>query len=76
MYLHLALRHAGDREIVRDDDDRVTLTVQVDEELEDLVAGLGIQRARGLVGQEQRRAVGQRPGDRDALPLPARERIR
>src|SRR5512144_3241941 len=37
--LDLALRHGGDREVVRDDDDRVAVAVEVGEELEDLVAG-------------------------------------
>ena len=76
MDLDLALRHGGDREVVRDDDDRVALAVEVGEELEDLVAGLRVERARGLVGEQQRRPVGERAGDRDALPLAAGERGR
>ena len=34
-------------------------------------APLGVQRGRGLIGQDQRRLVGQRPCDRDALLLAA-----
>ena len=36
--------------------------------------GLRIERAGRLVGEEEGRAVRERPRDRDALPLPARER--
>ena len=74
--LDLALRHGGDREIVRDDDDRVALAVEVHEELEHLVARLLVERARGLVGEQQRRLVGERTRDRHALALPARKRRR
>src|SRR4029077_12746114 len=41
--LDLSLRHGRDGEVVRDDDDRVALAVQVGEELEHLVAGLLVE---------------------------------
>src|SRR5271154_7275823 len=43
--LDLAPRHPGDREVVRDDDDRVALAVQLGEKLEDFVARLRVERA-------------------------------
>jgi len=43
--LDLTLRHACDREIVRDDDDRVALAVQVDEELDaSAVDGISLRK--------------------------------
>src|SRR5262245_840714 len=71
--LDLPLRKRGDGKIVRDDHDRVSLPVELGEELEYFVAGLGIESARGLVGQQKRRPIGQGAGDRDSLPLTARK---
>ena len=48
--------------------------VQVAEQLQDGVGGVGVEVARRLVGQHQRRIVGQRAGDGRALLLAARER--
>ena len=42
-------------------------------QLDDLLAALGVERARRLVGQQQRGLVGQRAGDREPLALAARE---
>ena len=36
-------------------------------------AGGGVEVAGGLVGQHHRRAAGDRPGDGDSLPFPARQ---
>ena len=46
------------------------------EEVEDLAAGLGVEVARRLVGEQQGRLVDERAGDGDALPLAARQLIR
>ncbi len=46
------------------------------EQRQHFLAGLGIERAGGLVGEQQRRPVGERAGDRHALTLAARERSR
>ena len=43
------------------------------EEVEDLLAGLGVQVAGGLVGQQQGRVVDQGPGDGHPLLLAAGE---
>ena len=58
----------------------VTMTIvlpPVDEALEqaeDRLGGLGVEVAGGLVGGEDRRVVGERAGDGDALLLAAGER--
>ena len=46
---------------------------QLVEQLEDLLAGLAVERAGRLVGQQDQRVVDQRPRDADALLLPAGE---
>ena len=61
-------RHFG---IVRNQDDRDSLGVQPLEHPQDLVAGAGIEVARRLVGQQERRPVDQRSGDGRSLLLPA-----
>ena len=43
------------------------------EEVENAAAGGGVEFTGRLVGQDQRRPIGQRAGDRDPLHLPARE---
>src|SRR5262249_52844189 len=68
---YLPLGEAGNREIVRHDHDRVALAMQLREELQNLVAGLGIERPGRLVGEQERRVVGQSARDRDPLPLSA-----
>src|SRR5207247_1200838 len=52
------------------------LTVQALEEGEDLEAGAGVQRARWLVGQDDRGVVDEGTGDGDPLLLPAGELAR
>ena len=57
-----------------DQQDRLAARVQTGEQLEHFLAALGVERAGRLVGQQQRRLVGKRPGDREALALTARQR--
>ncbi len=40
---------------------------------EDLLGALAVEAAGRLVGEDERRVVGERPGDGDALALTARE---
>ena len=65
---------AGKLRIVRDHDDQ-PLAGDLFDEFHDLHAGLGIERARGLVGEQNFGVVDQGAGDGDALHLPARELI-
>src|SRR5664280_167624 len=62
--------------LVRDDDDRVPLLVQLPEEPHDLLSRLRVEVAGRLVPEEERRAGHESARDRDALPLPARELVR
>ena len=69
-----ALGALGGARVVRDHDDRLAvLLVERGEQVEDLVAGLAIEIAGGLVAEQQRRVGDDRPGDADALLLAARE---
>ena len=74
-HAHDALRGVGDRLVVGHEQDRLTLRVQTPEQLEDLEAALRVERAGRLVGEEQRRLVRERPGDREPLTLAARQRV-
>ncbi len=60
---------------MRRDQHRCPLNLSVDEELEHLDRQVGVQVARGLVGQEQRGLGHQGTGDRDALALTGRQRV-
>ena len=71
--LHAAGERVGDRMVVRDRHDRRARRVQLLQQREDVRAGAGVQVAGGLVGEQDRRAADQRPGDRHALALAARE---
>src|SRR5713101_5109686 len=64
--LDATLRQPRDGEVMRDDQDRVALLVELGEELEHFMAGLLVERAGWLVGQKHRRPVGERASDRDA----------
>src|SRR5215207_685266 len=64
-----AVRARGDVVLVRDDDDGVPLAVQPLEEGHDFRARLGVERARRLVGEQNRRVVDERARDGDALAL-------
>ena len=66
-------RPGGDVALVRDHDDGQALRVQLAEQPHDFLGGLRVERASGLVGQDQRRLVDQRARDRHALLLPARQ---
>ena len=65
-----ARRH---RRIVRDDDDRRAVGVDAIEQRGDLFAGFLVELAGRLVGEQQRRPVGQRARDRHPLHLAARQ---
>ena len=58
---------------VRDQDDRVTLPGEILEQRQDLGAALAVQRAGGLVREDDLAAVHERAGDGDALLLTARQ---
>src|SRR5437868_8147146 len=66
----------GDVVLVRYYDDGVALRVQAVHQCHDLVSGLGIQVAGGLVGQDDRRVIDERARNRNALALTAGELIR
>ena len=60
--------------VVGGDQRRAPLPSHEAEELaKDGIGGMLVEIAGRLVGEHQRRLVGERPGDRDALLLPARE---
>ena len=60
--------------VVRDHDDRLAvIAVERLQQIENLVARLAIEIARGLVAEQQRRVGDDRARDADALLLPARE---
>ena len=63
----------GDVVVVGHHQDRLAAGVQAAEQLEHLVAALGVERAGGLVGEQQRGLVGERARDREPLPLTARQ---
>src|SRR5215472_13696204 len=63
------------RQSVRDDDARAALH-QSAERLLDEALGLGVERRRRLVEDEDRRVLEDRARDREALPLAARELAR
>ena len=64
-------------EVVGDDDDRrPALLVDGEEEVVNRAAGRGVEVARGLVGEQELRREHERPRERDALLLAARELAR
>ena len=70
-------RHVGDRGdlgIVGDEDERrPARAVDLEQQVDDVAAGRAVEVAGRLVGQQDRRVVGERARDRDALLLAARE---
>ena len=68
-----ALGMAGHVHVVRDQDDGVTGGVQLFQDAQHFLAGVRVQRAGRLVGQDDLAAVHQRPRDADALLLAARQ---
>ena len=71
-----ALGGGGDVVVVGDHQDRLPALVEAAEQLDHLVAALGVQGTRRLVREQEGRLVGEGPGDREALALPAGERAR
>ena len=66
----------GDVGLVGDEHDGVARLVEALEERHDLDAGLRVEVAGGLVGEQDRRIVHQRARDGDALALAAGELVR
>ena len=52
---------------------RALLAVDLEQQVDDMGAGSGIQVARRLIGQQQLRLIRQGAGDRDALLFTAAE---
>ena len=72
-----ALRDARHATLVGDDDERhAVLRVELAEEVDHFLAGLGVEVAGRLVAQQQLRRAEQRARDRDALLLAARQLAR
>ena len=66
-----------DREVVRDEQVRdVALGLKVLEQVQDLRLDRDVERADRLVADDEVRLECDRPGDADALPLPAGEFVR
>jgi hypothetical protein len=66
-----------DREIMRDEEIGETkFFLQILEQIDDLRLDRDIERGDRLVADDEARIDGQRAGDADALPLPARELMR
>ena len=59
--------------VVGHEENRLPARVEPAQELDDLLAALGVQCPGGLVRQQQRGLVGQRAGDGESLPLTTRE---
>ncbi len=70
-------RHVGNRGdlgIVGDEDERrASRAVDLQQQVDDVAAGRAVEIAGRFVRQQDRRVVGERAGDRDALLLAARE---
>src|SRR5262249_9559006 len=60
---HHALALLGHARVVGDDDDGLPLLVHLVEDADDVQPGLGVEVARGLVGQDERGRHDQRAGD-------------
>ena len=66
-----------DAEIVRDEQHRqAELAHQIAQQFENLPLRRDVERGGRLVGDDQRRRAGERGGDQQPLPLPARELVR
>ena len=63
----------GDGIVAHDDRRGTLLGYELGQEREHLAGGVRVEVARGLVGDEELRAIGQRGAERDALLLSARE---
>ena len=69
------VRHSrDDGEIVRDEERRETVSLsEIDQQVQDLRGHRDVERGDGLVAHDELRTRRQRPRDRDALSLSARE---
>ena len=68
---------ADDREVVRDEQEaELELAREAGEQVRDLRLCRGVERGERLVEDDHRRVRGERPRDRDPLPLTARELVR
>ena len=65
------MSHPGHIRFVRDEHDRIARLMQSLEQRHDFNAGLRVEVAGRLVGQQDRRIVYERSGNRYALPLAA-----
>src|SRR6185503_11025022 len=72
----MTVRAAADEGVVRHDEQRDAVAIELLDDLNDFAAGLRIEVARGLVGEQEARLHDDRAADRDALALAARELIR
>ena len=72
----IRLGRGGDVSVVRDQQDGLPIIVQPAQQLDHLMAALRVQRAGRLVGEQQRRLVGQGPGDGQPLALAAGQHAR
>src|SRR5215831_1906721 len=73
-HAHALCDVAYDREIVRDEKIRKPkAALEIPHQIQDLRLHRDVQRRRWLIAHEELRLAGERAGDRDALPLPARE---
>ena len=66
-------RAGGNQVVVSDDDDRGARGVEFFQQGQDRGARRRVEVPGWLVGQDHRRAPGDRPGDRDPLPLAPRQ---
>ena len=72
-----AIGHAGDGGVVCDDDDGASvLVIDILHELQDFLGRLIVERARGLVAQQQTRVFDERAADGTALLLTTRNLAR
>jgi len=71
--MDLPVGRRGDVGVVRDEHDGPTAPVELPEERRDLGAGMAVEVAGRLVGEDQRGLRDQGAGDRHALLLPAAE---
>ena len=72
-----AARARHDEGVVRGEEKRDSARgVDPLHQVQDLLRRVAVEVRRRLVGEDDRRAVGESAGDRDALPLSAREQVR
>ncbi len=69
----MAVGPASDGRVVGHQDDGAAVARELSEERDDLPPAARVEVASRLVGEEDRRVVGERPRDRHSLLLPARE---